>query len=261
MTVPAEVYALLARYVEGRLEDGETHVALDPVVLQAPPRPAPGPEVCFRRKTPRDTPAAAAPDMTETGLDRIAAQVAQCTRCALHKTRTRTVPGQGSAHPDILFVGEAPGYDEDRQGKAFVGRAGQLLTRMITAIGYTREQVFIGNILKCRPPNNRNPAPQEMETCLPYLREQIGLLKPKVIVAMGATAVKGLLNTQTGITRLRGTWHSFERIPVMPTFHPAYLLRNPAAKHEAWDDLQAVLRKLGKPPPRRNERNRGRTRP
>lgn len=182
-------------------------------------------------------------------LDQIAATVAACRRCSLHQTRTRTVPGQGNPAPEILFVGEAPGADEDRQGLAFVGAAGQLLTRMIAAMGFTREQVFIANVLKCRPPNNRPPLPEEMETCLPYLRAQIAALKPKVIVALGATAIRGLLGETLGITKLRGRWLSFDGIPVMPTFHPSYLLRTPSAKHAAWDDLQAVLKALGRTPP------------
>jgi DNA polymerase len=154
-----------------------------------------------------------------------------------------------------LFVGEAPGFAEDQKGLAFVGKAGQLLTKMIEAMGYTRDQVFIGNIIKCRPPNNRTPLPDEMETCMPYLRQQIEILKPKVIVAMGATAVKGLLGLQEGITKLRGTWLSFEGTEVMPTYHPAYLLRNESAKKDVWNDLKAVLKRLGrKPPPVRKKR-------
>ncbi len=179
----------------------------------------------------------------------IAAEIAGCKRCVLCRTRTKTVPGQGNLSPEILFVGEAPGADEDQQGLAFVGAAGQLLTRMILAMGLQRDEVFIANILKCRPPGNRVPTPEEMETCLPYLQEQIRCLQPKVIVALGATAVRGLLHSETGITKLRGTWQEFQGIPVMPTFHPAYLLRNPPAKREAWDDLQAVLHKVGRTPP------------
>ncbi len=183
------------------------------------------------------------------GLDGIAARIAECTLCPLCETRTNTVPGQGAPNPDIAFVGEGPGADEDRQGEAFVGRAGKLLTKMIGAMGLSREEVWIGNIVKCRPPENRTPYPDEMEACLPYLREQLSLLNPRVIVCLGATAVKGLLKTRQGITKIRGTWMKFEDYDVMPTFHPAYLLRNPPAKREAWEDLQAVLRKLGRTPP------------
>ena len=188
-------------------------------------------------------------------LVQLAAAIARCKRCSLHRTRTQTVPGQGSPRPDILFVGEAPGADEDAQGLAFVGRAGQLLTKMIAAMGYRRDEIFIANILKCRPPENRPPLPDEMQTCLPYLKAQIALLKPKVIVALGATAIRGLLNLDRGITKLRGQWFAFEGIPLMPTYHPAYLLRNEAAKPETWADLQDVLRRLGRtPPPRAKSR-------
>lgn len=186
---------------------------------------------------------------TGDGLRAIAAEVSGCTKCSLHKTRTKTVPGQGAQAPEIMFVGEAPGEDEDLQGLAFVGRAGQLLTKMITAMGFSREEVFIGNILKCRPPGNRTPLPEEMQTCLPYLKAQIALLKPKVIIALGATAVRGLTGLETGITKLRGKWLVFENIDLMPTYHPAYLLRNPSAKREVWEDLKEALAKLGRTPP------------
>lgn len=184
-----------------------------------------------------------------TDLAAIADEVAGCTRCGLHSTRTNTVPGEGHASPEIIFVGEAPGADEDVQGRPFVGRAGQLLTRMIEAMGFTRDEVFIANICKCRPPKNRKPAPHEMEACLPYLKAQIALLKPRVIICLGATATEGLLGLN-GITRLRGTWHSFEGIDVMPTFHPSYLLRKPGAKHDTWADLKAVLKHIGRPVPK-----------
>jgi uracil-DNA glycosylase len=182
-------------------------------------------------------------------LENVARRIAACTRCELCKTRKNTVPGQGSGTPEIMFIGEGPGADEDEQGLAFVGRAGQLLTRMIEAMGYQRDQVWIGNIVKCRPPNNRNPTAEEMNACLPYLREQIALLKPRVIVCLGAVAVKGLFDTTETISRLRGNWMQFEGIDTMPTFHPAYLLRNPPAKRVVWDDLKAVLKKLDKPLP------------
>jgi DNA polymerase len=184
-------------------------------------------------------------------LKNIADRVAACTRCELHRKRTKTVPGQGANNPDIMFVGEGPGADEDRQGLAFVGRAGQLLTKIIEAMGYTRDQVFIGNIVKCRPPDNRVPMPDEMKACIPYLEEQIALLKPKVIVALGATAIRGLLDVETGITKLRGKWLEYCGIPLMPTYHPAYLLRNPAGKRDVWEDMKAVLARLGRTPPPR----------
>ena len=155
-----------------------------------------------------------------------------------------------------MFVGEGPGEEEDKQGLAFIGRAGQLLTKMIIAMGFTRDQVFIGNIVKCHPPGtettNRAPSPEEMAACIPYLKAQIKILRPKVIVALGAVAVRGLLNTETGIMRLRGTWQTFEGIPVMPTYHPSYLLRNSTGKADVWKDLQAVLARLGRKPPPQN---------
>ena len=189
------------------------------------------------------------PERNSGLMDPIMAEINSCRKCSLCGTRINTVPGQGSLSPDIMFIGEAPGADEDQQGKAFVGRAGQLLTKMIQAMGYTREEVFIGNILKCRPPDNRKPTPDEIKVCLPYLKRQVAVLKPKVIVALGSTAVQGLLNISIGITKFRGTWSTFENIPLMPTYHPAYLLRNPPAKKEVWEDLQAVLAHLGRTPP------------
>jgi DNA polymerase len=215
----------IAAHIESLREDGESTVEVSRDVLLA------------------------LSSQSQCPLDTIAASVASCTRCLLHKSRTRTVPGQGNRRPEVMFIGEAPGADEDVQGLAFVGRAGQLLTRMIEAMGYTRDDVFIANICKCRPPGNRQPLPDEMAACLPYLRAQISILKPKVIVALGATAAKGLLNTTAGITTLRGSWQSYGGIDLMPTFHPSYLLRVPSKKREAWEDLQEVLRKLGRPIP------------
>ena len=190
------------------------------------------------------------PEARQAALEKVIQKVAACKQCALCEKRIQTVPGQGNTlSPDILFIGEAPGADEDAQGLAFVGAAGQLLTKMIEAMGYTRDQVFIANICKCRPPNNRPPSPEEMQTCLPYLRTQIAAIRPKILVALGATAVKGLLESNVGISRLRGTWTTYANIPLMPTYHPAYLLRLPPAKKDAWEDLKKVLVRLGKPVP------------
>ena len=194
-----------------------------------------------------DTPAA-----RQAALAAIAQRVAACKQCVLCEQRKQTVPGQGNAlSPDIMFIGEAPGADEDEQGLAFVGAAGQLLTKMIQAMGYTREEVFIANICKCRPPQNRPPAIDEMQACLPYLRAQIAAIRPRTIVALGATAVKGLLESNVGISKLRGTWTVYANIPLMPTYHPAYLLRFPPAKKDAWEDLKKMLVKLGKPIPQK----------
>ena len=177
-------------------------------------------------------------------LESIAGLIGACEACPLSKTRTRVVPGVGRLSPDVMFIGEGPGADEDRQGLPFVGRAGELLTKMIAAMGYAREEVFIANVVKCRPPDNRKPTPQEMSACMPYLRRQVALVNPKTIVALGATAVQGLFNTTQGINSLRGRWMSFQGIPVMPTFHPAYLLRMPVAKRDAWSDLKQVMARL-----------------
>jgi uracil-DNA glycosylase family 4 len=185
-------------------------------------------------------------------LDVLAETVRTCTSCALHTGRTQTVFARGTGSARLCFVGEGPGADEDAQGFPFVGKAGQLLDRMIAAMGLERDEVYVCNIVKCRPPDNRKPEPSEMAACAPYLKEQLELVAPEVIVALGATAVQGLFGTTEGITRMRGRWKLYGgRIPVMPTFHPAYLLRTPTAKREVWEDLQAVLRQMGRTLPAR----------
>lgn len=208
------------------------------------------------KRTPRPVPSATdepAPvpgdDIRVAGktLDGVAKQISTCTGCGLHASRNKTVPGEGNPDsPDVLFIGEGPGADEDARGRPFVGADGQLLDKMIGAMGYRRDQVYIANIVKCRPPGNRVPLPDEMSACSPYLRRQIELIKPKIIVALGKTAVERLLNKPVAITRFRGTWCSYEGINMMPTFHPAALLLSPGKKREAWMDLQAVMAKLGK---------------
>lgn len=167
------------------------------------------------------------------------AEVAACTRCELHRTRTQTVFGTGSEQARWLVIGEAPGADEDRQGEPFVGRAGQLLTEMLRAVGLAREQVFIANILKCRPPENRDPKPEEAKSCEGYLQRQIALVQPRLILAVGRIAAQNLLQVDTPIGQLRGRAHAWgpARIPVVVTYHPAYLLRSPGQKARAWDDL------------------------
>lgn len=177
-------------------------------------------------------------------LDDIRRELGDCTRCKLATTRTHIVFGSGSPDADLMFVGEAPGADEDVQGLPFVGRAGQLLTRIIEAIELKREDVYIANILKCRPPGNRNPEVDEVEMCHPFLMEQIRAVSPKVIVTLGKYASQTLLETDTPITRLRGSFHSLGEIQVMPTFHPSYLLRNPGAKREVWEDMKMVRDRL-----------------
>ncbi|MBI3876024.1 MAG: uracil-DNA glycosylase [Verrucomicrobia bacterium] len=179
-----------------------------------------------------------------------------CTRCPhLVSSRTQVVFGVGSANAELMFVGEAPGADEDRQGEPFVGAAGQMLTKIIQTMGLSRDTVYIANILKCRPDmpagssGNRKPTPEEMQTCIPWLLEQIEIIRPRAMVALGATAVEGLLGKAGGITRLRGNWQSFRGTPLMPTFHPAYLLRNQALaeKRKVWEDMLAVMTKLDMP--------------
>jgi len=232
---------------------------------QTPPRvferPAPAPSASPRpadRVSPPDgspagpqaigasMPSAGGP-IAGLGWDDLAARVGQCRLCALCETRTQTVLEDGSRSADLMFIGEGPGRDEDQQGVPFVGAAGQLLTRMITAMQFSRSDVYIDNIVKCRPPHNRNPEPHEGATCLPYLQRQIELVAPKVIVLLGAVPLLFLLG-EKGIQRLRGNWREYHGIPVMPTFHPAFLIRAPERKGEAWSDLQQVMLRLGKDP-------------
>ena len=183
----------------------------------------------------------AAPSIGATpGLTALAESLRGCPRCKLSKSRTNIVFGQGSANARLMFVGEAPGRDEDEQGLAFVGRAGQLLTKIIEAIGLKREDVFIANVLKCRPPNNRNPEPDEVASCRPFLEEQIRLIAPKVIVTLGTFAAQALLETDEPIGRLRGRWRSARGTRIMPTFHPAFLLRSPDRKKDVWEDMKLV---------------------
>jgi uracil-DNA glycosylase family 4 len=171
--------------------------------------------------------------------DELQQQVKQCTACELHRTRTQTVFGTGNQNADLLFIGEAPGADEDRQGEPFVGRAGQLLNEMLKAIGLRRSDVYIANILKCRPPNNRDPKPEEAAQCAPFLYRQIELIEPKVMVALGRIAAQRLLRTDTALSRLRGKLHNHPETgaKLIVTYHPAYLLRSPAEKRKAWEDL------------------------
>ncbi len=186
---------------------------------------------------------AAATELDSTdSWDELATTVSQCTRCALHRGRTQTVFGVGRRDADLLIIGEAPGAEEDRQGEPFVGRAGQLLNAMLRAIGVSREEVYIANILKCRPPNNRDPKPEEAGTCTPYLNQQIGLIGPRAILAVGRVAAQWLLQSDMPIGRLRGRELEYGqgRIPLVVTYHPAYLLRSPLAKAKSWQDLCIV---------------------
>jgi uracil-DNA glycosylase family 4 len=184
-------------------------------------------------------------------LTRIREDIGDCTRCKLHKGRTKIVFGVGNPNADLMFVGEGPGRDEDLSGEPFVGRAGKLLTDMIKAMGLQREDVYIANVVKCRPPENRLPEKDEITTCSPFLMRQIDSIKPKVICTLGSCSAQTLLQTTTGISKLRGEWFDFRGAKLMPTYHPAYLLRNPAAKPEVWKDLQKVMAALGLQPKKR----------
>ena len=186
-------------------------------------------------------------------FEELQGEVAGCFKCELADLRTNVVFGEGSRNADLLFIGEAPGSDEDKQGRPFVGRAGQLLTKIIEAIGLKREDVFIANILKCRPPGNRNPHPAEIASCSPYLLQQIRLIKPKVICALGKFAAQTLLNTESPISKLRGNFHDYHGIKLMPTYHPAYLLRNSIGKKDVWDDMQKVAKELGLKIPKKKD--------
>jgi uracil-DNA glycosylase family 4 len=180
-------------------------------------------------------------------LPALQAFLAGCPRCKLSKTRTNIVFGQGSPKARLMFVGEAPGRDEDEQGLAFVGRAGQLLTKIIEAMGMKREDVWICNVLKCRPPNNRNPEADEVASCMPFLEEQIRLISPKVIVTLGTFAAQAVLETDEPIGRMRGRWRTARGVRVMPTFHPAFLLRSPERKKDVWEDMKLVRDYLAAP--------------
>ena len=177
---------------------------------------------------------------SQPSLPALEAFLAGCPRCKLSKTRTNIVFGQGSPTAELMFVGEAPGRDEDEQGVPFVGRAGQLLTKIIEAIGRKRQDVYIANVLKCRPPNNRNPEADEVASCRPFLEEQIRLISPRVLVTLGSFAAQAVLETDESISRLRGRWQSAHGVRVMPTFHPAFLLRSPERKKDVWEDMKKV---------------------
>ena len=201
-----------------------------------------------------DLSAAQAGDPAET-LKEVAEQVRQCRKCEIGSTRLNAVPGDGSPRARLVFVGEGPGADEDAQGLPFVGRAGQLLNKMINAMGLKRQDVFICNVLKCRPPENRDPKPDEVFNCFPYLKEQLAIIRPEIIVALGKPAANALLENDTAIGKLRGIFHEYHYSPdcppakLMPTYHPAYLLRSysPENRQRVWDDLQKVIKELGLP--------------
>lgn len=214
--------------------------------------PAPSASFTFEENAPYPGGQESARSASAGNLQSLAKEVSSCVSCRLCKTRKQTVFADGSPEAKIMFIGEAPGADEDAQGVPFVGRAGQLLTRMIEdGMGLPRKSVYIANVLKCRPPDNRNPEPDEIAACRGYLESQIDLVRPEVLVALGKFAAQFLLETEEGIMRLRGKWGSYRGIPVMPTYHPSFLLRQPGQKKEAWEDLLKVLAKVGLTAPAR----------
>lgn len=227
-------------------------------VPSRPPQPAPARATQTAPVRPPPPPRAPAIEVPTDPQERIARLEAlsertrTCTLCPLHEKRTQAVFSRGNPNAELMFIGEGPGAEEDAQGLPFVGPAGQLLDKMIEAMGLELDQVYICNVVKCRPPENRPPEPEEMAACMPFLHEQIALVSPKAMVALGGTAARGLLGTTEGITRIRGKWKLYKaEIPVMPTFHPSYLLRNPPAKREVWEDLKLVLKQLGRTLPER----------
>ena len=231
-----------------------------PALSAAVPRRAPEPPPASKPTVPPAfVPAAPAPSLFESAdriegdtLERIRTDIGpNCTRCKLHKARTNIVFGVGNPKAQLVFVGEGPGRDEDEQGEPFVGRAGKLLTQMIEAMGLRRQDVYICNVVKCRPPENRLPEKDEIATCSPYLLRQLDVIKPKVICCLGACAAQTLLNTNQGISRYRGEFFDYRGAKLIATYHPAYLLRNPNAKGDVWKDLQKVMALLGLQPKRR----------
>lgn len=220
-----------------------------PAELPAAPEPVRGvPAVPVIPETPEVTPEKSVPqsNITAGDLEALFHSMGNCQKCRLCAGRKNIVFGEGDPNARLMFIGEGPGADEDQSGRPFVGKAGELLNKMIGAMQFSRQEVYIANIVKCRPAGNRNPAPDEIAECIPFLHRQIELIRPEVIVCLGAVAAKALLQTESGISRLRGKWCSFANIPVMPTFHPAFLLRQESAKKEAWQDLQLVMARFGK---------------
>ncbi len=259
MSDPREELAALARetrvLLERERDRGRAYVALaaatarpevsspGPFTATATPMTLPGFEAIVRPNptfAPPPSPALAAREDLPDDLGTLARMVSECRKCGLCETRTNTVFADGSPKAKLLFIGEAPGRDEDLKGLPFVGRAGQLLDKMISAIDLRREDVYICNVLKCRPPENRTPAPGEVEQCLPYLEQQLALVQPSLICALGLSAAQALLKTKSSMGSLRGRTFEYRGIPLIPTYHPAALLRNPSLKREAWEDMQRV---------------------
>ncbi len=244
-----ELFALV-RSLRSRVElDRELHHPLSWLVIgkeiKAPLPKEDALQKTDKEKVPDSTMMTVGTNRTEKSLEEICRAMEHCSLCSLGKTRKNLVFGEGNPAAALVFVGEAPGADEDLQGRPFVGRAGQLLTKIIGAMGLKREDVYICNILKCRPPGNRNPLPEEIEVCEPHLIEQLKAIRPRVICALGTFAAQTLLKKKgIPITVLRGRFHDYHGIPLMPTYHPAYLLRNPGAKKQVWEDVQQIMKVL-----------------
>ncbi len=198
----------------------------------------------IRNSTPQKA-AFASPKFGSETLEALQHEIGDCKLCKLCKSRTHIVFGEGNPNARLAFVGEGPGYDEDKSGRPFVGEAGQLLTRIIQAMKLSREDVYICNVVKCRPPGNRTPQPDEIRACMPFLKHQLFLIQPEFICALGAVAAQTLLKTEVSISKLRGKFHTYKNIKVMPTFHPAYLLRSPDKKREVWEDVQKIMKEMG----------------
>lgn len=238
----AALTTTLRRHLQRRERAGIRTLAKGkPPTVKAPPAE----ESSLLRGMPNDFFADNSKPLQAKSLEELRAAIGDCERCKLCSGRTNLVFGVGNPKAKLMFVGEGPGRDEDLQGEPFVGRAGQLLTDIITkGMGLKREDVYIANVVKCRPPENRNPEPDEVAACEPFLKKQIDLIRPKIIVGLGKFAVQTLLQSKVPITKVRGNWHSYHGIKLMPTFHPAYLLRNPADKKLVWEDIKKVIKEL-----------------
>jgi len=246
-----DIAAELRRHLAWQESDGTRVILGDRALRQAPGERAAAPPRSARAESrapaaPVAPPAGPQAQVGGATLDEVRRELGDCRRCKLCNGRTQIVFGAGNPKAELVFVGEGPGEQEDLQGLPFVGAAGQLLTKMIEAMKFTRDTVYICNVVKCRPPNNRNPEPDEIQACEPFLKAQLRVIRPKVIVTLGKFAAQTLLRESTSITRLRGQWREYEGVPLMPTFHPAYLLRTPGDKKLAWLDLQEVMKRFGK---------------
>ena len=229
--------------VEPRTGEVEKRAEVERTARQEPGEMLAGGQPQTAAKEPSESRPIADSGQSLVRLQELAREAALCTACELHRERTRSVFHRGDPHTRLVFVGEGPGYEEDQQGEPFVGQAGQLLDRMIAAMGFDRDRVYICNVVKCRPPGNRTPRPEEAQTCARFLREQLEIIRPAVIVALGRCAAQNL-GAAPPSGRWRGAWGRWQGIPVMPTYHPAYLLRTPSAKRPVWEDLQKVMKKL-----------------